>query len=285
MDSVFLIKVLTHLAYPASIIAICFVLGLLFILFGKNIKAALIMLVGISVYLLTSNPYISRQLVSQLEFKYPQTTIEKTPKADAIVVLGGSVRPPSFPRQYTQMTSTSDRFWHAARLFKANKANKIILLGGNVFSQDGIKPESEYVKESLVRLGIPSKSIITETQSRTTRENSTNSKDLLSQHKVGSILLVTSAMHMPRAIREFENASTTIIPVSSDNLVTHQSDPTIFNWIPNANAFASSTRALHEHYGLLAQKGEKSVKEIFNYLKRPAQHTAAQQASVSHIQN
>jgi len=275
MDSVFLIKVLTHLAYPASIIAICFVFGILFVLFGKKIKAALAMLIGVTVFLLTSNPYISRHLVSQLEFKYPQTTIEKTPKADAIVVLGGSIRPPSFPRQYTQISSTSDRFWHAARLFKANKANKIILLGGNTFEQNGIKPESEYVKESLVRLGIPEKAIFTETKSRTTRENKNNARKLLTLHKVNSLLLVTSALHMPRAIREFDTISITIIPVSSDNLITHSNNPSIFNWIPNANAFASSTRALHEHYGLLAQKGEEYAINFFNYLKRPDQQTAA----------
>jgi len=159
-------------------------------------------------------------------------------------VLGGSIRPPTFPRQYTQLSSTSDRFWHAARLYKAGKSEKIILIGGNVYKQENIKPESVYIKETLTRLGIPESAIITEDKSRTTKQNMEYAKELFEEHQVSSLLLVTSALHMPRTIREFQSLSVDITP-------------------------------LHEYYGMAVQQGTKSAGNLMNYLKRPAQQTAS----------
>lgn len=233
------------------------------------------MFAGTCIYLLTSNPTISNYLVSKLEFQYPQIPLSKTPISDAIIVLGGSMRPPSFPRRYSQLSSTSDRFWHAARLYKAGKAKKIILIGGNVYENPAIKPESLYVRDSLIKLGVPAKAIISETKSRTTIENSLYAKQLLEKHSVKSLLLVTSALHMPRAVKAFENINATVTPCSTDTIVAFNQKPDVFHWIPNADAFANSTKALHEYYGIWVHQGQRSAKNLLDDLKKPAQQTAS----------
>ena len=250
MDQITIIKLLTHLAYPAGLIALFTVFSLLYLIRSKTKRATTFLLLASSIFLLTSNPIIAAKLVSHLEQKYPQQAIAKIPNADAIVVLGGSLRPPTSPRQSSQITNSSDRFWHAAKLFKAGKAKKIVLTGGNVFPDASIKSEAFYIKQILIDLGVPESAILLEESSKTTEENATFSKKIIQQNNFQHILLVTSATHMPRAVKLFNSPDLKITPCSTDVYVSYNSKPTLFQWVPSAKSFTISTIALHEYYGI-----------------------------------
>lgn len=249
MDQITLSKLLTHAAYPAGLIAILTILSLFYLLFDKKVRALLSLLFACCLFLFASNPIISSYLVKQLEQQYPQKNPSNIPNADVIVVLGGSLRPPKPPRLSSQFTHSSDRFWYAMQLYKMGKAKKILLTGGNVFPDPEIKPEAFYIKQILVDLGIPKTAILLEEFSKTTEENAHFSKALFDQHGFKHILLITSAMHMPRAIKLFESTNITITPCSSDVYIAASNKPNIFNWIPSASAFAMTTLAAHEYYG------------------------------------
>ena len=55
--------------------------------------------------------------------------VESFPNADAIVVLGGSMGSDTTVSGYAEMSTSADRVWQAARLWKAGKAPKIIATG------------------------------------------------------------------------------------------------------------------------------------------------------------
>jgi len=264
MDQITISKLLTHLAYPAGLIATFTLLSLFYLLFRKTTSAFISLLLASSIFLLTSSPIISSRLVSSLEQKYPQQSIASIPTADVIVVLGGSLRPPKSPRRTSQMTNSSDRFWHAAKLFKAGKAKKILLTGGNVFPNAKIKPEAFYVKQILIDLGIPETAILLEEHSKTTEENAIFSRLLLNRYGFKHILLVTSAMHMPRAVKLFQSPKLTITPCSTDVYISSSNMPNLFKWIPSAKAFAISTLALHEYYGVWYHQIKNSITSFFN---------------------
>ena len=52
-------------------------------------------------------------------------------------------------------------------------------------------------------LGVPDSAMLLETRSRNTRQNAEYSSQLLRAHKLHHVLLVTSALHMHRALGEF----------------------------------------------------------------------------------
>ncbi len=260
MDSVLVQKILAHLAYPMGFIGLMLLMIAICRILYVNKLAKKCAWLAVLVFFISSNSYVAGSLAKSLESKYPQFDIASTPKADAIIVLGGSLSPPSYPRKFSQFTAQSNRFWLAAELFKAGKAQRIILTGGNVFDQEGIDAESIYIREKLIAMGVPKEVIIVEPKSRTTRENAAETDKFLQKINAKSALLVTSALHMPRSIQLFSALNANIIPVPSDIIVADQYSPTLLQLIPNSNAVALTTKALHEYYGIWTEKISRLIK-------------------------
>lgn len=193
---------------------------------------------------------VSRWLMSNLESQYPQRPLAEINNHDAIIVLGGGLRIPLPPAQRTQLGSTSDRYWYATQLFKAGKAPTIIVSGGNVYRQANFKGEASYAAELLVKWGVPEDVILYEDNSRNTLQNRQLAASLLSREGAKSALLVTSASHMPRAVKIFSELPINVVPASADVAVRQVDRPAVFNWLPSAGAMQQTTRALHEYYGM-----------------------------------
>jgi uncharacterized SAM-binding protein YcdF (DUF218 family) len=246
-------KVLSAIIYPAGLVTLLGFLALLFAVFSKRRFATLLALLSFGVFLVCAMPYTAGSLIAGLEEQYPQRPLEHIAGADVIVVLGGSLGLPIPPRQHIQLAGGIDRLWHAVRLYKAGKAPRVILTGGNVFEQEGMRGESWYASQLLTEWGIPRQRLITETDSRNTYENAINTRPLLEAMNARRILLVTSGFHMPRALGVFRkslsNTGIEIVPCSADILVTESVSPTALSLLPSAGALGSTQLALHEHLG------------------------------------
>ena len=191
-------------------------------------------------------PAVSDALAQHVEAPYPPLRAEALPKAQAIVVLGGAMDPPSPGYPYPNLRAEADRVWHAARVFKAGKAPLLVASGG---SDPAVTPESEAaaIAGMLVDLGVPRGAILEEGRSRNTRENAEFTAQLLAPRKVHTILLVTSALHMRRAVAEFERAGFQVIPAATDH--TQPEAAGLQNWLPKADALDASGRAMKEIVG------------------------------------
>ena len=97
--------------------------------------------------------------------------------------------------------------------------------------------------------------MLVEDKSRNTRENALNVKDLLKERHLGSsIILVTSALHMPRAIRIFTRVGLKVTPAPADYRVAPTQGSAWFRLIPSAEALAGSTSAIKEYMGIATYK-------------------------------
>lgn len=249
IDSVSIVKFISLFVYPVGLITLCFFIAMLSRIIGFRKLSAFSLFLCLAVFFVASSPLISIRLVASLERQFPQLEISQVPNADTILVLGGGLKLPIEPRQYSQLTSGSDRYWLAATLYKNNKAPELVLSGGNVFEQTGMRAESYYAKTLLQAWGVPEPAIRIEDASRTTAQNAVLSKSKLDgQDKV--ILLVTSAWHMPRALREFADYEANIVPVSADVIVDKAQSPSFYRWVPSSSAITRTTIALHEYYGI-----------------------------------
>ena len=124
-----------------------------------------------------------------------------TPQADAILLLGGGIEPRSPPRRPDfDLTAAGDRVVYAAQLYRSGKAPTILVTGGRLPWTAGAASEADAMQQMLLRLGVPDAAIAREDRARTTRENMRYSAPKLAQLQARRVLLVTSAMHMPRAM-------------------------------------------------------------------------------------
>lgn len=96
-------------------------------------------------------------------------------------------------------------------------------------------------------LGVPDEAIRLEERSRNTSQNAKFSAQWLQEQGVGRILLVTSALHMPRAVELFETQGLAVIPAATDHEV--QERPLWQDWLPASSALDGSARAMKELIG------------------------------------
>lgn len=201
------------------------------------------------VLVLASNPMVASRLALSLERQYLQAELDDIQEHDVLVVLGGGLRLPLPPAKHVQLGRASDRYWYATQLYRAGKAQRLVITGGNVYPQKGFASEAEYAKQLLLEWGIPEEAILIESESRTTAQNQQNLQGLISEQGIESILLVTSALHMPRSMSLFAEMPVVLTPAVADVLVREKNTPMVFNWLPSANALQLSTVSLHEYYG------------------------------------
>ena len=212
--------------------------------------------VTFGIYCIFSTPIVSSHMVSSLEQRFLPVPIDKSPTADAIVVLGGSLAGPGSPRIDIELTGSSDRILHAARLYRARKAPIVIAAGG----AEDTKPEAYAMKALLAEWGVPKKNIIIEIKSLNTYRNAVNSKPLLDKRKVKSILLVTSAIHMSRALATFRALGINAIPSPTDYMETDRKKYEIKDFLPNLDALGDTSLAIKEYLGMMAYRWRGWIK-------------------------
>lgn len=200
--------------------------------------------------LLWSMPIASDAMRGRLEEAAGPRSIESLAPAQAIVVLGGSIRGPRPPqRPYPDLGASADRVWHAARLHRAAKAPLLVLSGGTAHA--GEVPEAQVMRQVLLELGVPGRAMVLEPASVTTTENAAFSARLLRQHGIHSVLLVTSALHMRRARALFEREGIRVTPAPTDYEVVDRPFR-LLDVVPDAEALEGSGRAIKEIVGALA---------------------------------
>jgi uncharacterized SAM-binding protein YcdF (DUF218 family) len=237
----------------------------LVLLFRKRAKACAVCLCSaMGLLLLCSNGWFVDWAVRSLERRHAAPT--PVPKADCILVLGGGILPQEPPRQSIEVSEAGDRVLYAARLYRAAKAPVILYAGGKPPGSTRKTAESADARTLMQFLGVPDSAVLLEDNSGNTFENVRNSRKLLADKKVKRLLLVTSALHIPRALGVFRRQlpGIEIIPAPTDFSVTeHEARPfqlstfslQLFNnLLPSAGRLMQMDNVLHEYLGLLYYK-------------------------------
>lgn len=163
---------------------------------------------GFILLVVFSNPFIIRQLLTAYEAKAVELKRGETYPAG--IVLGGFVTYNS-KEDKGYFNPAADRFIQTALLYKQGHIRKIIVAAGNGYITKNNFNEASFTRQHLIELGIPQQDILTDSTSRNTLENALYSKRIIdSTHIQGTFLLISSAMHLPRAKQVFIKQS---IPV------------------------------------------------------------------------
>ncbi|WP_413295583.1 YdcF family protein [Synechococcus sp. MIT S9452] len=257
----FLSKLLPQLIYPLG-------LGLLLQLIaigGRKRRWALpLSITGWLVIAVPAMPVVSDALLRQLEDQAAALTPKTIPQADAVLVLGGGIRPAPAKGLGVEVNEAGDRLLCGVRLWKQGTAPVLITSGARVSFKpnDPIAAEAVLSQQLAEELGVPASAVLLNDQARTTAEEAQRINQLAADQGWKQLILVTSAFHMPRALASFQQQSELqIIPVACDYRLDPQSKDQAFSWqallinvMPNSDSLKQTTQVLKEHLGLLVYK-------------------------------
>lgn len=127
-------------------------------------------------------------------------------KADAIIAVSGG--------------DTSARTGEAIKLYQNGWADTLIFSGA-AYDKSG-PSNAEAMRQLALAAGVPDKAIVVEEESETTHQNAAETRALLLERDIETIILVTSAYHQRRAGLEFKDRMGGVInvlnhPVATDN--------------------------------------------------------------------
>ncbi len=253
----FLYSLLLKLLYPTSV---CQVLLAGAVVFRKRktlCRACFALAVGM--LLICGNGWLIRGLTKHLEWQY--LPLNPVPHADCIVVLSGGILSRIPPRPTVEVADAGDRVLYGAYLFHQGLAPHIICTGNVATGGIAPRPAAEDMAELLVMLGVPREAIIKETKAENTREHAKYLYPILQQRGFKRVLLVTSAMHMPRSVGVFRHLCPGIefIPAPTDfhvteSLVTIPWYRKITILIPTPGHLEAFPEATHEYLGIAYYK-------------------------------
>ncbi|MDS1142068.1 YdcF family protein [Pusillimonas sp. SM2304] len=240
---------LTNLVIPLNLcIALLLAGAILFIVRWRK-TAFIVAAAGLSWALFWSLPASSLWAGGRLEQLYPYQMPSSLPTAQAIVVLGGSTANArqNWFQPYDSATA-SPRIDTAAILYKENRAPLIVVSGAAL---EGSVSEAQVMANALKQQDIPESAVLMESRSFTTHENAIYTAEKLKQRDIKQILLVTSALHMPRAMAVFKKQGMSAVAAPSAPQIVVPSDPSFSFWQPNMRALAASRSIVKEYVGLL----------------------------------
>jgi uncharacterized SAM-binding protein YcdF (DUF218 family) len=239
------LKLLSMLVYPLNLSLITAFFGFLVWLLGLKRTGFGIVFLAFAWLYVCSTAQFSYMLMGGLERDYPPVPMAEVDRADAIVLLGGALRGDTEKGKLPDLNQYADRLVHAVALYKAGKADYLLLTGG---AAPGSRSEAHLMRDLLVIMGVPPEAMILEDQSANTHENAVKSAKTLGKLGMNRILLVTSAFHMPRAVPLFRKQGLEVIPAPTDfgKVILESTLPA---GIPGVKNLVRTTEALHEIVG------------------------------------
>jgi uncharacterized SAM-binding protein YcdF (DUF218 family) len=239
-------EALVALTYPPALTLLLCIVAVGIALLRWQRLAVLVAAVGIAWSALWSVPQTSEWLRRSLEDRHPVLAAAAAPRADAIVVLGGGghlgwarrpdVTPDELP--YSRLAA-------GARCANQSRAPVVILSGGG----DNGHSEARTMARAIATLGVPQRALLLEERSTDTRGNALYTAELARRHGMRRVLLVTSALHMPRAQLLFRRAGMEVVPMPVPE--PRVGNSWVQRWIPRPRALRRSGSALKEYVALL----------------------------------
>ena len=250
-------KILAPLFSPLSLCLELVTIGLILLVFTRRQKTgkALVAL-GTVLLLLCSYEGISGRILQTLETQYPPFNVTelssgenvepRTQSIKWIVVLAGGVAGnPTLPIQLQISHYSRVRLLEGIRLHRLFPGSKIILTGG--IGSDGSSPMATTLSRVAEELGVAKSDMVLEVESRDTKDHPLYIRHLVKEEV---FILVTSAFHMPRAMKLFVKQGLTPIPAPAGSWKPAKELFSPENLFPSASGLRLAELAAHEYMGL-----------------------------------
>ena len=208
-------KILRPFLAPANLAALLLLLGVVRLWRSHGRRGLpLVVIVTMAFVGITFVPF-GDWLITPLESRFPVPTIPGS--VDGIILLGGAVEPRVVgERVEPAVNGAADRLLSFMVLARRYPNAKLLLVGGEAAILPHGHSEAELTRDLLVAQGFERGRMLVEPRSRNTIENAIFAKAVAEPKPSETWLLVTSAVHMPRAVGCFRHAGWVALPFPTD---------------------------------------------------------------------
>lgn len=238
---------------PGNIFAFFLIVGTI-LLFTRYRRTGKWMVSGAAVFLIVVSVFpVGALLIERLENRFPGNP-ELPQDIKGIIVLGGTISPSlTAARGQPSLTTGGERLTETVYLARKFPSARILFSGGSgALIQDALK-EADAARVFFDRMGLPPGRVDYERASRNTFENAKLSLKIVGNSAQSDRwVLVTSAIHMPRAVGVFRKVGWNIIPFPVDYWTDGQMD-LYAGFFPIAG-FGYLNQAIREWAGLVAYR-------------------------------
>lgn len=157
---------------------------------------------------------LGHMLAAALEARFPEPAPDM-PAPDGIIVLGGAADAElSAERNWPVLSEAAERLTTPIALMRKYPQARLVFAGGS--ATPGSRPEAEAVRRFWREAGVDKGDVLYEDRSRNTLENAVFARERVQPEPGERWLLVTSALHMPRAMGVFRKAGFPVIAFPVD---------------------------------------------------------------------
>ena len=205
--------------------------------------------VWIGAYVVLSMPAVADRLVMSLA-SVPPFEEGSAHAGAAVIVLGGGAERYTLgdEKVYLMNAGATLRVLEAARVYRLLDAPVVIVSG--MSERHGRLPEVEAMREALIRSGVPAERVVAEADSLNTRGSAVAAGALLRARGLSKAVLVTSATHIPRAMRAFQAAGVAVIAAPAP-VPGSRRRRGWRAWVPSLRSLDVSESCLYERAGSL----------------------------------
>jgi uncharacterized SAM-binding protein YcdF (DUF218 family) len=239
-----------HKLLPIFVLPVGFVCALLLLaVFCEKQRRRLIVAALVMLYV-ASMPVASDALIGRLEDHYPSQTIAGCTPADAVIVLGGILDDNHAGVDFPSWGEGINRFTVGVALIRAGKAGTIVFSRSSYPWERLHVTEGDVLRVQAIAMGVPSEKIVLTPLVADTADEARAAAALCREHGWKHVLLVTSGWHMPRAVWLFRHAGVDFTPFPVGFQRDSRRPRTLLDFLPRADALATTETALRESYGL-----------------------------------
>jgi uncharacterized SAM-binding protein YcdF (DUF218 family) len=209
-------KLFWALVAPGNLLLLLVLVGLMAQWVGRRRRGSRLALAAALALLAVAILPIGQWVVAPLEARFPEPQLPA--HIDGIIVLGGAVQPDiTHAHGQVALDDAATRITETLAIAQRHPEAKLLLSGGDaeVLPHAGER-EADDTRRLFIALGVPPDRILVEDRSRNTFENALFSRTVAAPKPGETWVLVTSAMHMPRAVGCFREVGWSVLPYPVD---------------------------------------------------------------------
>jgi uncharacterized SAM-binding protein YcdF (DUF218 family) len=236
---------------PLPFFWVLILIGGLFFLFKRKKTGKICIVIALTELLLFSFPWGPDFLAGKLEDNYTPVlteTLQNTVNDSLVIwVLGGGHTNDYRLSATLQLSSRAlGRLTEAIRLIQITGSNHLIVSGRSKTSQ---VTQAEVLRNAAVSLGVSPENITMVPEPTNTREEVRCAARILNPDQ--PFLLVTDAIHMPRAMQVFHREGLHPVAAPCNYMVKKEEDNPFLWWFPSSKNLEKAESAIHEYVGMV----------------------------------
>jgi uncharacterized SAM-binding protein YcdF (DUF218 family) len=200
-------------------------------------------------YTIAGNSWVSDALILSLERQISVVDMTTIQPFQAVFVLGGGT---AVSANGPSLGESGDRIIYAAQLYHAGKTPLLVCSGSGINDLSGERDLAQETSDIWRSLGVPEAHIVKLPPGLIiTRDEITAYTKMVSENGWTRVGLVSSAWHLPRALRLCKRLDFQPIPLGADRKGSYE-NWSLYHLIPKPSHLVNTQIACWEYLGMLA---------------------------------